>query len=277
MPKILHQIDNLQKAYIIKRPSSTVKSPYVADIILHGDKDKTVYLAHTPSLGCNGLCDLMSIVYVSPIKSPKCQYRVYLSQIREKDHLIRVGIEPKMAEKISYQVLNQGLFSDFKIKTIKSEQKILRSRFDFTGTTLDGKTFICEVKNVSLADYADVTKKERKKLDFSHIAYNEKVAYFPDGYRKQSSEPVSARSIKQLEDLIYIRKNKPEINCLIIYVIQRQDVNRFQPSRLDPNYANKLFQAIQSGVELKAIQVKWVQNKAYLVTANLPIILDYIN
>ena len=271
MPTILHQVNHLQKAYILKRPSATIKSPFVADIILDGDKSKTVYLAHTPSLGCNGLCDLMSTVYVAPIQSPKCQYRVYLAQFRDRGHTIRIGVEPKMAEKIAYQALERGLFSDFKIKTLKSEQQILRSRFDFVGTTQQDQSFICEVKNVSLADYDDVTKKERQKLDFSHLLYDQKLAYFPDGYRKQASDPVSCRSIKQLEDLMEIRRTQPETRCIILYIIQRQDVNRFQPSRLDPIYVDKLQQAVKCGVELKALQVKWSRNKAYLITAKLPI------
>ena len=74
-----------------------------------------------------------------------------------------------------------------------------------------------------------------------------------------------------LEDLMEIRRTQPETRCIILYIIQRQDVNRFQPSRLDPIYVDKLQQAVKCGVELKALQVKWSRNKAYLVTAELPI------
>ena len=66
---LLHKTNLLRKAKVIKRPSSTIKSPYVADIQLVDDDydvvDFTIYLAHCPSLGCCGLSDTNSIVLVS--------------------------------------------------------------------------------------------------------------------------------------------------------------------------------------------------------------------
>ena len=56
---------SLVKAKIIRRPSLTIKSPYVATIILINDESETHYLAHCPSLGCSGLCETGCTVFVS--------------------------------------------------------------------------------------------------------------------------------------------------------------------------------------------------------------------
>jgi len=59
---ILYQTLPLFKAKVIKRPSASIKSPYVADILLVDDNneplDDVLYLAHSPSLGCCGLAEI---------------------------------------------------------------------------------------------------------------------------------------------------------------------------------------------------------------------------
>ena len=37
--------------------------------------------------------------------------------------------------------------------------------------------------------------------------FNEKIAYFPDGYRKNSTDVVSPRALKHIQELEYIAKN----------------------------------------------------------------------
>ena len=58
-----------------------------------------------------------------------------------------------------------------------------------------------EVKNVPLADYEDVTAKDRKKMCFDDRSINSKVAYFPDGYRKKQTDTVSPRALKHINEL----------------------------------------------------------------------------
>ena len=67
---------------------------------------------------------------------------------------------------------------------IEREKTYLNSRFDFTGTDENGKKFILEVKNSPCADYEDISHKERKGKDYTSWSYDSKIAYFPDGYRK---------------------------------------------------------------------------------------------
>ena len=108
-------------------------------------------------------------------------------------------------------------------------------------------------------------------MDFSDREYNTKVAYFPDGYRKQSSEPVSPRALKHIKELTQIKK-ETNIRCIMCYVIQRTDVNRFQPSVIDPEYRVAFTLALEAGVEIITMVVSWNRNgEAYFIRDDLPI------
>ncbi len=51
---LLLTIENLIDGLVIKRPSATCKTPYVADVKIE-DKDENI-MAHTAALGCCGPC-----------------------------------------------------------------------------------------------------------------------------------------------------------------------------------------------------------------------------
>jgi len=145
------------------------------------------------------------------------------------------------------------------------------SRFDFTGVDSNGIPFIMEVKNVPLADYEDITAKDRKDKCYDDRPLNSKVAYFPDGYRKKSSDPVSPRALKHIRELTIIKKES-KIRCIMCYVIQRTDVDRFQPSIIDPEYREAVKIAIETGVEIITLVVNWTkEGEAYFVRDDLPI------
>ena len=252
----------LFKGSISKRPSLNCKSPYVADAFIY--QDDSSCMVHTPALGCCGLCDKDAIVYLSKMKNTKnvCSYRVELSRIYEPkiQRNIFVGTNPKLAEELVSFALTNNKFEFLKnIVSFQREKKIegTNSRFDFIGIDNENKPFVLEVKNVPLADYIDCDSKERKKLPidaFHHLQYNEKIAYFPDGYRKNKKEPVSPRAIKHLYDLKSITSTYRTIMC---YVIQREDVKYFQPSVIDPFYRNAFYDAQKNGVEMHAVQFVW--------------------
>ena len=276
------KIENLTEGTVIKRPSAYIKTPYVADIIPINEK-KSV-LGHTASLGCCGLADNGASILMSPVpKSNKkkdklsCEYRVYLSIIREKDNEIIVGIYPKLAEELTETALKNNLLSKLQnVRRFKRETSIyvegkVGSRFDFSGIDGNGVPFIMEVKNVPLADYEDITAKERKNKCYDDRAYNSKVAYFPDGYRKKSTDTVSPRALKHIKELTLI-KNESKTRCIMCYVIQRPDVDRFQVSIIDPIYREAVKEAIKSGVEIITMVVKWTrEGESYFVRDDLPI------
>ena len=54
------------------------------------------------------------------------------------------------------------------------------------------------------------------------------------------------------------------------YVIQRTDVDRFQPSIIDPQYREAVKQAVDAGVEIITLVVQWTkQGEAYFVKDDL--------
>ena len=279
MSTFMLKIENLFEGTVIKRPSAFVKSPYVADIIPVDAKISV--LCHSASLGCCGLVDVGACVLMAKSKKSndklKCEYKVYLSIIREKDTEIIVGIHPKLAEDLTESAIKNNLLYKLQnVQKYKRETKIyvegkVDSRFDFSGIDCNGIPFIMEVKNVPLADYEDMSARERKKISFDDRNVNSKVAYFPDGYRKKSSDTVSPRALKHIRELTIIKKES-KTRCIMCYVIQRTDVDRFQPSIIDPEYREAVKQSIECGVEIITLVVKWTKKgEAYFIRDDLPI------
>ena len=279
---LLYKLENLIEGTVVKRPSKFIKSPYVADVLINSGEE---VLSHTPSLGCCGLAEVSSTVLMSSSNLKKtnkankqCSYIVYLSIILEKGKEQIIGIHPKLAENLVESALNKNCLSKLtNIQKYRRETTIhvkdkINSRFDFTGIDENGIPFILEVKNVPLADYEDLPKaKKTERRDYSKFKLDSKVAYFPDGYRKKSSEPVSPRALKHIKEMTLI-KLESKIRCIMCYVIQRTDVNRFQPSIIDPEYREAVKIAIASGVELIILVVSWNrQGEAYFIRDDLPL------
>ena len=87
------------------------------------------------------------------------------------------------------------------------------------GKVWPGQKVFLEVKNVPLADVVDISSKERKRKDLSQYDLSKKIAIFPDGYRKNKSEPISARALKHVNHLASIRREDPNIICALLYLI----------------------------------------------------------
>ena len=287
MNQLLFKIDNLMEGQVIKRPSKYIKTPYVADIKCVDTSEQV--LGHTASLGCCGLVDVNAsiLMAVSPVPKTKtvpknkanlkCTHTVYLSVLRFNGNEQIIGIHPKLAEKLTENALTNNLLSRLQnVKRYRRETAIyikdqIDSRFDFTGVDQDGIPFIMEVKNVPLADYEDVSSVDRKKMDFTGRPFDTKVAYFPDGYRKKSADPVSPRALKHIKELTLI-KRETKTRCIMCYVIQRTDVNRFQPSIIDPEYREAFKTALDAGVEIITMVIQWTkEGEAYFVRDDLPI------
>jgi DNA-binding sugar fermentation-stimulating protein len=282
---LLLTIENLVEGTVAKRPSKFIKTPYVADINILNNAETV--LGHTASLGCCGLADVGATIMMAPSNKKKpiensgklsCEYSVYLSVILEREKEIIVGIHPKLAENLVEATIKANLFQKLQnIKGYKREKAIyikdqVDSRFDFIGVDCNGIPFIMEVKNVPLADYEDICKKDRKhNMSYDDRDINSKVAYFPDGYRKKSADPVSPRALKHIRELTLI-KQETKIRCIMCYVIQRTDVDRFQPSIVDPEYREAVKNAIDAGVEIITLVIRWTKNgEAYFVRDDLPI------
>jgi DNA-binding sugar fermentation-stimulating protein len=285
---MLHKLNDLTLVKVLSRPSKVCKTPYVADVQL---EDGTIVQAHCASLGCCGLCEKDCYVYASPMKSncaqsksKVCSYKIYLSNFCEEKVIANqrisnkqlIGIDPKLAETLVENALTQNYLKTLThIKTYKREVCLLNSRFDFAGIDENGKYFVLEVKNVPLADYADVSSTDRKKMikygDFANIPINEKISYFPDGYRKKKGQVVSERALKHINELAEISHSKI-IRPIICFVVQRTDISSFQASLLDPIYKTAFNEAIEKGVEVIVLVVSWnAQGEATFISCDLPI------
>lgn len=277
--KLLIKLDVIE-GKIIKRPSKSCKTPYVADVKMN---DGTEILGHSPSLGCCGLADKESNVLMTKIDETKtktkrvCSHRIDLSLYRENEHEIVVGINPKLGETIAEEALKKGFILHLdNVISYKREVTYLNSRFDFAGVDKNGKPFVMEIKNVPLADYVDVPKKDRKKyLDqINTKGFHEKISYFPDGYRKNSADVVSPRALKHIQELEEIAISGQH-RAILCFIIQRNDVMQFQTSNIDLTYKEAVNKAYRNGVEIKTIQVEWNKlGECYFVRNDLPIHLQ---
>lgn len=289
MTNLLIKVDNLIEGTIVKRPSKIIKSPYVADILPSSVENPQEILGHTASLGCCGLADAGAIILMAKInkinkiskpEQQKCTYRVYLSIFKDKERKQEtiIGMHPKLAEDLVEKSLRGNHLSKLQnIRSFKRETTIyvkdkVDSRFDFSGIDENGIPFIMEVKNVPLADFEDITAVERKKKNYSGRTFNSKIAYFPDGYRKKTKDPVSPRALKHIRELTLIKKES-KTRCIMCFVIQRTDVESFQPSVIDPEYREAFYKAIETGVEVITLVIKWnKEGEAYFIRDDLPII-----
>ena len=256
---MLYQVEEPIFGIIVKRPSLHCKTPYVADVQI---EDKEI-MGHSPSLGCCGLADKGATVLLSKIKSKskniKCSHRIEVGMYKENDKEVYIGINPKLGESIAENALLCGLIHGLSnISKYAKEKTIMNSRFDFIGLDMDKRPFVLEIKNVPLADYVDVPKKERKNYTsfIQNKQFHEKIAYFPDGYRKNSTDVVSPRALKHIQELEEIAKTS-ETRAILCFIVQRSDVSSFQPSNIDLTYRKVVQQAWLNGVEIKTIQVGW--------------------
>ncbi len=276
---MLMKLENLIQGTVVKRPSKHVKTPYVADVMC----EEQEVLAHTPALGCCGFADIgANVLMTRSIGNGKCSHTIWLSTIEEgsKGNLRfpLVGIHPKLAEMLVESSLKNNYLTILKnVKMYKRETTIyikdyIDSRFDFSGIDENGIPFIMEVKNVPLAGYEDMPKKEYSKMDFSNRDPYSKIAYFPDGYRKMAKDPISPRALKHIRELTFIKRNT-RVRTIMCYVIQRTDVNRFQPSVIDQEYREAFYEAKTAGVEIITLVVRWNNDgTAEFVRDDLPIV-----
>lgn len=277
----LFSLSGVKRGLITSRPSKTCKTPYVADVILDGEEKEVEELCHSPSLGCCGLAEKGKEVILSELSSEKtkCSHRVELAILIEERNPLReiiIGINPKLGETIAELCLQKNCILGLtNIQSYRRETKLLNSRFDFTGIDEEGREFVMEIKSVPLADYVDVPKKEKKnyKKEMEEANQDDKIAYFPDGYRKNSTAVVSPRALKHIHELKEIVTTS-EKRAILCFIIQRTDVKQFQPSNIDLIYKEAVIDAWKNGVEIKTLQVEWNRNgECVFIRNDLPICL----
>lgn len=194
---------------------------FLADIELDSGE---IVIAHTANSGSMKSClEEGAEVYLTHTSDPKRKTQYTWEMIKINNAW--VGINTAVPNVLVYEaVINQEIEQLGGYSTVKREVKFDDSRFDVFASNEHEECFI-EVKNVSLKDG--------------------RYARFPDA--------VTTRGMKHLNTLIKVKKEGKR--AVMVYVIQRSDVEVFSPAfEIDPDYAKTLKKAYQSGVEVYPIR-----------------------
>jgi len=209
---------------------------FLADVQL---EDGSVVVAHCTNSGSMISCiEEGARVFLSPAKDPKRKTRFTWEMIEINNSW--VGINTSIPNQLVFEAIRDQEIPQLTGYTfVKREVKFEDSRFDVYAENEHEKCFI-EVKNVSM------------KVG--------EAALFPDA--------VTSRGRKHLETLIRVKEQG--IRAVMVYVIQRMDVNSFGPARhIDPDYADALGKAQNAGVEVIALQAK-VSPEEIQIVGELP-------
>jgi len=175
-----------------------------------------------------GLLNKYNKVWVTESLNLKRKLKYTLQIVEDKSS--KVGVNTHLTNKIVLDALKKNLIKDFSdnIK-IKSEQTFGDStRFDFYLEDGKNKSFL-EVKNVTL---------KRKN----------NTAEFPDS--------ITSRGTKHLNELINAKKRG--FNAYLLFVIQREDCNKFEIAKdIDKEYSKTLIKAIEHNVKILCYDCKF--------------------
>jgi len=210
---------------------------FLADVEL---ADGTIVTAHCTNSGSMKSClEDNARVYLTPVNDPKRKTKFTWEMIEIDNQW--VGINTGNPNIIAYESIKNGLIPELSgYNLVKREVKFGNSRFDVMAENSQEVCFV-EVKNVTY-------KKD-------------KYALFPDA--------VTSRGLKHLNTLIEVKKSGRR--AVMLYIIQRQDVEIFGPAEeIDPDYAKGLRDAIKNGVEVLAYQVM-VSPEEIVLGKKLPI------
>jgi DNA-binding sugar fermentation-stimulating protein len=306
------QIVGIAEAKLVNRPSMkypTVEG--LSDIIMA--KDKREMVAHTPSHDGDGLAVAGLDILVAPcppdedddailaaMNGDTFTHTIFLSVFREindrkiipkpvkyrktnvpslggdsdsdddEDNEQFIAINPKIAIEVMESAIEKNLMTllppvkQFKRNIeIKLEGKV-NSTFSFVGFCTDGVPFIMEVNNVPFASY---THGDRIKDETCKYRMNAKTAYFPG-----NSCTTTAAMIKKINDLTTI-KSESVTRCLLGYVIERTDIDRFEFSATNNEYRAAVRNAVEHGVDIVPLVVSWTkEGVAFFVTDELPVV-----
>jgi len=121
MPPLIN-LGKLVRGTLLKRPSTMIKSPYVADVTLLCPSKKkdsesgATVLAHAPALHVGGLCSVGAEVYMSERpEGGKTSHAIELVRTSGGKGFgdgVLVGAHPRLGELIALEVLKRGLLKD---------------------------------------------------------------------------------------------------------------------------------------------------------------------
>lgn len=205
---------------------------FLADIKLDNGE---IVVAHCTNSGSMKSClEDGAEVYLTPVNDPNRKTKFTWEIIKINGDW--VGINTSVPNILAYDAISSGTIPELAgYSRVRREVKFRDSRFDVFAENDNEKCFI-EVKNVSMKDG--------------------QYALFPDA--------VTTRGQKHLKTLIEVKKQG--IRAVMLYVIQRSDVEIFAPAKkIDSDYALALQSAYKNGVEIIPVQAKVTPTKIEIV------------
>nr|CRH06989.1 Sugar fermentation stimulation protein A [Candidatus Magnetococcus massalia] len=192
---------------------------FLADILLdESGEEVTAHCANSGSM--KGLVHEGGAAALSRSDNPKRKLAWTLELVSSEGAW--VGVNTGLANRIAEEALQQGWIREVAgFAELKREVPFGDARLDFRLTEADGALTYLEVKSVTL------------RL--------EGEAAFPDAVTKRGQKHLGS-----LTDAV-----KAGHRGVILFIVQRSDCDHFRPAHeIDPDYANLLKAAQESGVEI---------------------------
>ena len=308
--KPLLDLGKLVRGTLIKRPSASIRSPYVADVSLFekgkkaSNSDDACVLAHAPALDVGGMCVPSSDVYLSERPAGgKTSHAIELVRgapltNKASDKGVLVGAHPRLGELIAQEVLKRGLLKDELILKdgwtmgpvddgkidMKQQVTIGDSRVDFQLSLSDKEAshkVIVEVKNVVCADYKAGTEPEKRNDNHCVVVAPagsdeeeyRRSALFPWGRLGQKYDGravVSERAIKHLFNLRDLQSE--DVTTVVMFVVNRDDCESMRAcGERCPVFRDALQEVVQAGVKAVAVRVRWEDDGKCFFDGFLPV------
>jgi sugar fermentation stimulation protein A len=242
----------LVRAKVLKRPSATIRSPYVADIQL---EDGQIALCHTPGLGCGGMVATDQYIYVSTSSAgSKTAYTAQLAELANDGGY--VGIHPMIAQTAAHSLLPHIATDVVWSKEVRIDA---HSRIDYVGLCSNGRRIYVEVKQAMLS--ADISKPVANRY-----------AIFPDGYRKKITDTISPRAVKHAELLADLVKRPDTEMCVLLFVVSRTDCDQgLSINPADPIYRDAVQKAKAAGVQIRAFSLRYAIDGSIMFDKECPV------
>ena len=234
-------------------------------------------------------------------------HTIFLAEFTEKpDNLQIIAINPKIAIELMESILEKNLISCLPgVKEIKRNVPMflegkVDSTFSFVGICDDDVPFVMEVSNAPFAEYKSEDINDINIMKEHHLAqmkraleiaqapentplppplppapfddddrfYNLKTSYFPE----TNNKCVSPELIQRINEMANIA-SESAVRCILGYVVQRTDINKFEISNYNTEYYKAVANAVAHGVFIVPVVVSWTQEGvSFFVTDQLPVV-----
>ena len=269
----LLSLGTLFGAILLRRPSTTNKSPFMADCRLIATGEEV--LVHTPSLELGGLCvpGARLLLSTAGAYSKKTAFAIQLLATEEAGETTWIGANPALGNRLVAAALARGLLAPILGAHTKLRAEVQppgsSSRFDFLLEHGGGtSTTFLEAKSVTCADWArgTLTPNPQPK-GYSHVfsAHRagpdyQRAAIFPIGRKGQKladgTTVVSERAIKHMRELAALCS--PQRAAALCLVVNRADCHSLSLTRGScPAFPAEVAAAAAAGVQVLAFRVRW--------------------